>query len=164
MAKEKLYKKSKWRAECLFVLGLAIYCAILAYQTPRYSSATRLFPTIILSIFALLLLCKASSLVTARKAIVPPVETAEKPVVPFNGMTHTRAIIFSIIWLVATTIVFYLFGMLPAAALMSFLFWLIYGRRKVHIAALLSIGLTASVYVIFILFLNIRNYTGELFY
>ncbi len=164
MAKEKLYKKSKWRAECLFVLALTSYCAVLAYQTPRYSSATRLFPTIILSIFALLLLCKASSLYTARKSISAPEEKVDKSVVPFNGMSNTQAVVFSIIWLVATTIVFYLFGMLPATAVMSFLFWLVYGRRKVHIAALLSIGLTVAVYVIFIMFLNIRNYSGELFY
>ena len=164
MAKNKPYGKFRWLAECFFVLGIAIYCAVLAYQTPRYSSATRMFPTIILCFFGLLLLCKTWSLIAARKNVDPAREKKAAAVVPFNGMTHTKAVVFSIAWLLATTIVFYYFGMLPATAAMSFAFWLFFGKRKPHIAALLSIGLTASVYVIFILFLNIRNYPGELFY
>ena len=164
MAPKKRYEKSKWRAECLFVLGITIYGAVLACQTPRYSSATRMFPTIILCFFGLLLLGKICSLAAARKSITPSEEKKEAAVIPFNGMPHTKAVVFSIVWLLAATLVFHYFGMLPATAAMSFVFWLFFGKRKPHMAALLSIGLTASVYVIFILFLNIRNYPGELFY
>lgn len=164
MPQKKRQEKSRWISECLFVFGIVAYSAVLACQTPGYSAATRMFPTIVLWFFAVLLAFKIYSLIAARKFIAPAEEKKETPIVPFNGMSQTRAVLFSIFWIVATTAVFYFFGMLPATAAMSFAFWLFYAKRKAHIAAFLSVGLTISVYVIFVLFLNIRNYTGELFY
>lgn len=172
-AKTPYTKTFRWISELIFVMLITAYCLVLAFQTPRYSSHARLFPTIALCIMGLLLVLKYCILFSKRSDSLPnPVSENIKNSqdVAFADI-NTRAdfaakvkkALTIIAWAIVSVALFYVFGILPFAFISTFVFWFFITKRKWYLSAGLSAALTITIYLIFVLALNMRMYGGLFF-
>lgn len=165
-------KSGKKQLELLLLCIITVYFAVLAYYTPQYGSKARLFPIIVLSLGALLLLLKFLAVLSPKCAsFFEPKEQPKIDISQFEGKADVLqdeqetpmqkgSVLWVLLWLVLSVALIYCLGLLLGIFVATGTFFLFIARMKWYKALLGTAALTLAIHLIFAVALNMRLYSG----
>ena len=158
------------RGELTFTLCIFVYVIILTFLSFTYTKGARIFPQMVIFPTLLFIILRLLSMKNPTLAgIVEPDSEEHEKIKPqrrafreYQPQEYVKREFQVICWLAGLITAVYLVGIMPAVVLFVFLFVKLYGEKKMVATSAFTILFLAFIYVLFIVILKVKLYTGIL--